>query len=211
MMSTGAIVAALAMLEHPSAARLAQSASLPKGVTFLLEVAAGEAHALREASQITGRSEEVLQKAAAFFIEQILLQPGADSYRILGGDRQSSAGELRRNMALIMRWLHPDVVSNGSCNNRFDKSLYAVRVAQAWELVKTDMRRAAYDASLPSRQKKLTRSSGNSKSAAANNGTYFPSAVPGGNVRRPMKLHIERAGRQGIWSQFLRLLGGQRW
>ncbi len=87
MMSTGAIVAALAMLEHPSAARLAQSASLPKGVTFLLEVAVGEAHALREASQITGRSEEVLQKAAAFFIEQILLQPGADSYRILGGDR----------------------------------------------------------------------------------------------------------------------------
>ena len=40
-MSAGAIVAALAMLEHPSAARLAQPVSLPKGVTFLLEVAAG--------------------------------------------------------------------------------------------------------------------------------------------------------------------------
>jgi len=75
MSGANALVAALAMLEHPPAARLARSARLPKGITFLLEIAAGEAHALSEASKMTGRSEAVLQKAAGFLYRAGPLAP----------------------------------------------------------------------------------------------------------------------------------------
>ena len=51
-------------------------------------------------------------------------------------------------MALIMRWLHPDVVSNSALADRFDRGLYADRVTEAWEAIKTKERRAAYDLSL---------------------------------------------------------------
>ena len=51
----------------------------------------------------------MVREASAFFIEQILLGPDADSYRVLGADRNAAAAELRRNMALLLRWLHPDM------------------------------------------------------------------------------------------------------
>ena len=109
MPRSDALAAAISMLERPHAAKLAWSSRLPEGVTFLLEIAAGEAPALGNAAQLTGRTEATLQKAAGFFIEQVLLSPDGDSYRILGSDRGAPLAELRRNMALIMRWLHPDL------------------------------------------------------------------------------------------------------
>ena len=56
----------------------------------------------------TNRSEHSLREAAAFYIEQILLHPDADHYRVLGAQPDASTAELRRNMALLIRWLHPD-------------------------------------------------------------------------------------------------------
>ncbi len=50
-----------------------------------------------------------MRQAATFFIEQILFAPNADSYRVLGASTSASAGELRRNVALLLRWLHPDL------------------------------------------------------------------------------------------------------
>ena len=95
-----------------------------------------------------GRPEATLRKAAGFFIEQVLLSQGADHYRVLGGSRETSDANLRRHMALIMRWLHPDVVSGGgSATDYFDRRLYAERVTGAWEGIKTKERRAVYDAS----------------------------------------------------------------
>ena len=51
----------------------------------------------------------MVRLAATFFIEQILFAPHADSYRVLGASPQASASELRRNVALLLRWLHPDL------------------------------------------------------------------------------------------------------
>ena len=148
MPRSDALAAAISMLERPHAAKLARSSRLPEGITFLLEIAAGEAPALGKAAQLTGRTEATLQKAAGFFIEQVLLSPDGDSYRILGSDRGAPLAELRRNMALIMRWLHPDLVSDASSSSLLDRSLFASRITQAWETVKTDERRTAYNTSL---------------------------------------------------------------
>ncbi len=148
MRSPQAIAVALSLLMEPQLTGAARRSPLPPGMTFLLEAAAGEAEAIDVAVAATGRSEATIRKAAGFFIEQVLLTPRADSYRILGAGEKTPEAELRRHMALLMRWLHPDVVANGSSGQRFDRSAFATRVTEAWESVKTPDRRAAYDLTL---------------------------------------------------------------
>lgn len=148
MRSVDALTLAFGMLNCPDITRRARRSPLPKGVCFLLEVAAEEPEALRDASALTGRTAATLKEAAGFFIEQVLFGRNGDHYRTLGGSGNTPRCELRRNMALIMRWLHPDVVSSSQDAHSFDKRLYVGRVSEAWEAIKTDERRAAYDASL---------------------------------------------------------------
>ncbi len=102
-------------------------------------IAAGDETALSEAKKATNRSEQSLREAAAFYIEQILLHPDADHYRVLGAQPDASIAELRRNMALLIRWLHPDH-KNGS-----DRTVFVGRVTRAWNELKSETRRAAYD------------------------------------------------------------------
>ncbi len=154
MNSLQALVTAIGMVNCPHMTRRVRHSPLPKGMTFLLQVAAGESEALREAVAITGQTEAALQKAASFFVEQVLLSQPGDHYRVLGCNRDSLSADLRRHMALIMRWLHPDVVSGAATAHRFDKSLYVNRVTEAWEALKTEERRAAYDAALVARRKR---------------------------------------------------------
>ena len=91
------------------------------------------------AAAALGRPPEVVREAATFFIEQILLAPGGDSYRVLGSGPAATASELRHNMALLMRWLHPDVARED------ERAVFAARIAAAWNTLKTPERRAAYD------------------------------------------------------------------
>jgi hypothetical protein len=138
-----ALQVAIDLLHLPSQVRQIRSGPLPDNVLTLLRIAAGDEEAIREASALVGRSHETVHKAAAFFIEQILLSPDADSYRILGATPAASRDELRRNMALLLRWLHPDL------DRRGERSMFAARVTRAWEQLKTHERRAAYDQSRP--------------------------------------------------------------
>ncbi|MGE3914849.1 MAG: hypothetical protein AB7F78_04050 [Hyphomicrobiaceae bacterium] len=94
------------------------------------------------AGESTSREPAFLRTAAAFFIEQVLLAPGADSYRVLGASPTATSTDLRRNMALLLRWLHPDIEPTG------ERSVLASRVTSAWEDLKTTTRRATYDGSL---------------------------------------------------------------
>jgi hypothetical protein len=143
-----ALKLAIDLLHVPSRVRSMRSAVLPGDVPTLLEIAAGNPETTRRASEATGRNQEIIRNAAAFFIEQILLAPDADSYRVLGGNAQTSSTDLRRNMALLLRWLHPDMGHNG----RGDRSIFANRITLAWEDLKTAERRAAYDARQHSRR-----------------------------------------------------------
>ena len=132
---------AIDLMRAPSQVRLVRSAPLPDGVLTLLRIAAGDEEATSQAIAATGRSRETVREAAAFFIEQILFCPEADSYRVLGARPEASKSELRRNMALLLRWLHPDHDPQG------ERSVFAGRVTRAWNDLKTQERRAAYDRS----------------------------------------------------------------
>lgn len=141
-MSVGAemaIRAAIKLLQVPSRVRVTRAEPLPVGVDLLLRIAAGEAEAEETAITSTGRSRELIRQAAIFFIEQVLLCPNSDSYRVLGAASQASSCELRRNMALLLKWLHPDKYPQGQ------RAVFASRVTRAWDDLKTPERRASYD------------------------------------------------------------------
>jgi hypothetical protein len=142
MSDRAALRLAVELLHVPWRVRSVRAAPLPDGVQQLLEVAAGEAANAEAAATANGRSPDLVRQAATFFIEQVLLAPGTDSYRVLGATPAATTGDLRRNMALLMRWLHPDVARQG------DQAVYAARIANAWNNLKTPERRAAYDAEL---------------------------------------------------------------
>jgi len=105
----------------------------------LLRIASGDKEAMGQAAGKLGRSPEMLHEAATFYIVQILLFPEADSYRVLGATPAATHGELRHNMTLLLRWLHPDLDPKG------ELSVFAARVTRAWNDLKTSERRADYD------------------------------------------------------------------
>src|SRR3974390_713643 len=89
---------AIDLMRAPSQVRLVRTAPLPDGVLTLLRIAAEDEEATSQAIAGTGKSVETVRGAAAFFIEQILFCPEADSYRVLGAKPETSNSELRRNM-----------------------------------------------------------------------------------------------------------------
>jgi hypothetical protein len=139
-----ALKTAIELMHVPSEVRLLRSKPLPNDVQILLRIAAGEEEAESAAIALTGRSRQAVREAATFFIEQILFAPESDSYRVLGASPEASATKLRTNVALLLRWLHPDLDSDG------ERSIFIGRVTAAWNDLKTPERRVAYDATLQS-------------------------------------------------------------
>ncbi len=117
MKAQAALRVALDLLHLPTQIRHAREAPLPDGITELLRIATGDRQAIRNAAQATKRPQEDITQAAAFFIEQILLAHDADSYRTLGVNPDADSSELRRNMTLIMKYLHPDLDKNAERAN----------------------------------------------------------------------------------------------
>jgi hypothetical protein len=48
-----------------------------------------------------------------------------------------------------MKWVHPDLSHHARGNDAIDRTVFASRVTGAWEDLKTDDRRHAYDARTP--------------------------------------------------------------
>jgi hypothetical protein len=130
---------AIDLMLTPSQASRIRSAPLPDDVVVLLRIASGDTEAISRATEKLGRSREKVREAATFYVVQILLAPDADSYRVLGARPEATNGELRRNMALLLRWLHPDL------DRKRELSVFAARVTRAWNDLKTPERRANYD------------------------------------------------------------------
>jgi hypothetical protein len=139
MHEASALRVAIDLMHVPSRVRATRLAPLPPQIDVVLRIAAGDEAAESEAARITERSREIVREASIFFIEQILLHPEADSYRVLGATPQAKTQELRHNMALLLRWLHPDMDRNG------ERAILARRVTRAWEELKTPTRRAEHD------------------------------------------------------------------
>ena len=184
MLDRMALKIAIDLMHVPSQVRLFRSEPLPDGVLMLLRIAAGDEEAEKMAVDLTGRSPEIVRQATRFFIEQILFAPEADSYRALGANPQASPSELRRNVALLLRSLHPDV------DHRGERSIFVGRVTTAWNNLKTPERRTAYDAQLlNARAHKRSRSkTGKSHSGRQNSATAFTGGTAQSRFARDARL-----------------------
>ena len=177
------LMMALDLLHVPSRVQLMRKAPLPDGIVTLLRIASGDDEVTGQASAAIGVPLTRMREAAGFFIEQAMLHPEADSYRVLGARPGASTGELRRNMALLLSWLHPD-------HGQGERSVFAHRVTRAWNDLKTEERRAAYDRvkRMAITEKSLTRKKGRvspkSQASIRRPPSIPPYAMPS---RRPYK------------------------
>ena len=157
------VMMALDLLRTPSRVQLVRNAPLPNGVETLLRLAGGDETLTRETSAAIAVPPGVLKEAASFFIEQAMLFPDADAYRVLGTRRGATTAELRRNMALLLGWLHPD-------HGTDQRSVFTHRVTRAWNDVKSPERRAAYDRLRRMEQTDQTLARKSSRSRSKSNG-----------------------------------------
>lgn len=140
-----AIRAALDLLALPSRRRYMRERPLPGNIVLLLRIVVDDPNTVDSSATRAQASPKRLRQAAEFYIEQVMLAPHSDSYRVLGGRRNATAAELRQNLAYLCKWLHSDV-----CQNTM-QSVFLLRVTQAWNDLKTPERRSAYDAKLDAR------------------------------------------------------------
>lgn len=208
MAGSAALAVALRLAMHPTTVRYVRSAPLPDGVVLLLQVAAEQPDALHTAQVMTGCPQAILRTSVKFFIEQVMLHREANSYRVLGASPSASRSELRRNMALLIKWLHPDGQERHASQSDLDRGAFLLRVTKAWEDLKTDQRQAAYDLSLRERWKKRSSSSAARSCAdddaycrASRRGHASPSQVERRRTRQ--RLVVYRFQRGTLWSRLL--------
>jgi hypothetical protein len=194
-----ALKLAIDLVHVPAQVRLIRSEPLPDGVVLLLRITAGEAEAEQEAAASTRRSPETIRRAAAFFIEQIMFAPEADSYRVLGTDAAASPGELRRNAALLFKWLHPDRDAHGA------RAVFTSRVTGAWNDLKTPERRAAYDAQRRAANSNSAHRSAKSGSRSKRKG-HLASVLARRRARQREAWLAYQAGRLGFFRRALAML-----
>jgi hypothetical protein len=202
-----ALRVALDLAAVPSRRRQLRSNPLPEGVTFLLSVVTDDHGAIEASAKRMQESPQKLREAAAFYIEQILLAPNADSYRVLGARRSAPAAELRRNFAFLCKWLHSELCQDMA------RSMFFLRITGAWNNVKTPERRCAYDATLDaylaalsvSREKRAGDRKGNGETPSLGGETS-------GGRGRPARLVRARKQRWGasFWRRLIAFAFGSR-
>jgi len=182
-----AVRIAIDLMQFPAQMRNLRSKPLPDGVAVLLQIASGDEEATRGAADTVCRTTEAVREAAEFYIIQILLAPDADSYRVLGAKPGAEVSELRRNMGLLLRWLHPDL------DPKAERSMFAPRVTRAWNDVKTPERRAAYNARQGQRRPASKKSrSEKERSTAQQMGTVLNHSAPRTVDARPTSHRLSR-------------------
>jgi hypothetical protein len=136
-----ALEQALACHRAPALLAAALSRPLPDQTLTLLRLAAGDHVLAAHCALACGESETEVVEAAAFFIQQVLFAPGADSYRVLGVNPDAPDERIKEHYRWLVRWLHPD-------RNTDDwDSVYADRVNVAWQTLRLRDRRLGYDQS----------------------------------------------------------------
>jgi hypothetical protein len=123
-----AVHLALELARMPAFASSMAASPLPADVLEVIRIAAKSPDACRSAALATGEPEPALVEAARFYVQQILLRPDADCYRILGLQPGDSRELARVHMRWLLQWLHPDR------NDGWD-AVYAKRIVTAWREV----------------------------------------------------------------------------
>ncbi len=175
-----ALELALALLRMPAQRHALRDRPLPADIDQILPIVAGSRDALATAAQATGEPERVILEAVQFYLQEVLFFPEADAYRILAVPHDAEIDHIQQHHRQLQRWLHPDRRGNDL------ESGFASRVNQAWNALRSQERRQAYDAMLQQQS-----------STTAANASITPTAAMG--------WHRMDAGPQARWRQALPL------
>lgn len=129
----------LALYRAPSLRAPLREQALPADVDLIIRLAAGSEIVLGSAAQSADVPRATLLEAARFYVQQILLEPGTNAYRVLGVTPGDPFTRIRDHHHWLQRWLHPDRNDDGNAT-------YAARLNWAWQHLRNDAARAAYDA-----------------------------------------------------------------
>jgi hypothetical protein len=139
---------ALDLARMPTLARSSGAPAIPANIVELMRIAAGSPEACEAAVARTGEPTRVVIDAARFYLQQVLLRPDADCYRVLGIAPTASRATARDHMRWLLEWLHPDRNSNS-----WD-AVYAERVLKAWREVSTSDGRVTQPSNTRAHRKK---------------------------------------------------------
>lgn len=132
---------ALALLHAPAERHRLRRRPLPSGVTELLTIAAELApKELGAVAARVGEQPARVREAARFYAREVLFHAQTDAYRTLGVMPDAPTEQIKLHSRLLQAWLHPDREQSG------DDAVFAAKVNAAWNRLRTDKRRAAYDA-----------------------------------------------------------------
>jgi len=112
---------------------------LPKDLQTVLRIAAGDSETIVQSAQLTNESPESLREVSIFYLQQLLFADEGDSYRVLGVNPDAPDEQIKLNYRWLARWLHPDR------NPDEWESVFAERVNQAWQDLRTPTLRNAFD------------------------------------------------------------------
>ena len=124
-----ALESAMALWRAPRLARAMRSKRLPEGLSFLLRILSGERQALAEAQRLTRLNEDAIISIVEFYVLQVMLFRGAPPRRVLGVELGAERSQIRRHMAYLMGWLHPDKEANTW------RVVFARRVLDSWHQI----------------------------------------------------------------------------
>lgn len=113
---------------------------LPTGIELILRLAAASEPLVRDTAARMRESPARLVEAARFYVQQVLFEPGTDAYRILGVAADAPFERIRDHHHWLQRWVHPDRNDDGT------SAPFAVRLNWAWQQLRNERARQAYDA-----------------------------------------------------------------
>jgi hypothetical protein len=119
---------ALDLARMPALAHSIDKPPLPSDIFEVMQIATASPEVCQLAARATGQPAPVLVEAARFYLQQVLLRPDADPYRVLGLTPGASRELARCHLRCLLQWLHPDV-------NKDLDSVYTERVLKAWREV----------------------------------------------------------------------------
>ena len=147
-------------------------------------------------------------KQRRFISNKSCLRRAPTAIASLGARRNATAAELRRNLALLCKWLHAEDREDSA------RSILLLRVTHAWNNLKTPERRAAYDATLNARLAALSAHSDRAISLAKdekrNDKAKRPSRGTSGGSDGQARIAARKHRRGSLWGRLIAFALGAR-
>lgn len=159
----------LALHRSPTLRHILRKQPLPGDIDLVMRLAAASQPLLDDTAERLSVDAATLLEAARFYLQQVLLEPGVDAYRILGTTPDAPLARIHEHYRLLQRWLHPDR------RNAEGESPFAARLNWARQQLRNENARVAYDAM---RVRQLPATGAGKPASTARSGEWTTTPVP---------------------------------